>query len=140
MVDAASGDVLQELPVNNTVFGCATNPPGTFRGEAGEQHTVWMTEPGRKVCGSCHDSIDWVSGEGHAGGPQADDSRCSTCHPATTGEEYDRSVTGAHTVEYKSVQLEGVLVQIIDIRDTDPGDRPDSHFLAEQQVRPSQSI
>jgi OmcA/MtrC family decaheme c-type cytochrome len=128
LVDAASGDVLQELPVNNTVFGCATNPPGTFRGEAGEQHTVWMTNPTRVVCGSCHDSIDWVSGDGHPGGPQSDDSRCSTCHQATTGEEYDRSVTGAHTVEYKSVQLEGVLVQIIDIRDTDPGDRPTVTF------------
>jgi OmcA/MtrC family decaheme c-type cytochrome len=81
-----------------------------------------MTEPGRKVCGSCHDNIDFAEGVGHL--PQSDDSRCSTCHPATTGEEYDRSVTGAHTVEYKSVQLDGVLVQIIDIRDTDPGDRP----------------
>jgi hypothetical protein len=131
-----SGDVLQDLAVNNTVFGCATNPPGTFRGEAGEQHTVWMTEPGRKVCGSCHDNIDWVSGEGHAGGPQADDSMCSTCHPATTGEEYDRSVTGAHTVEYKSVQLEGVLVQIIDIRDTDPGDRPTVTFSLSSKYGP----
>ena len=119
-----SGGVLQELMVNNSVFGCATNPPGTFRGEPGEQHTVWMTEPSRWVCGSCHDYIDWVSGEGHAGGPQADDSNCARCHPATTGEEYDSSVTGAHTVEYKSVQLEGVLVQIIGIRNTDPGDRP----------------
>ncbi len=128
MVDAASGDVLQELPVNNTVFGCATNPPGTFRGEAGVQHTVWMTNPTRWVCGSCHDNIDWVSGDGHAGGPQADDNACSTCHEPTSGEEYDRSVTGAHTVEYKSVQLEGVLVQIIDIRDTDPGDRPTVTF------------
>ena len=117
-----SGDVLQDLMVNNTVFGCATNPPGTFRGEPGEQHTVWMTDPGRKVCGSCHDNIDFAEGVGHL--PQSDDSRCSSCHPATTGEEYDRSVTGAHTVEYKSVQLDGVLVQIIDVRDTDPGDRP----------------
>ena len=33
LVDSASGDVLQELPVNNSVFGCASNPPGTFRGE-----------------------------------------------------------------------------------------------------------
>jgi len=136
MVDAASGDVLQELPVNNTVFGCASNPPGTFRGEAGEQHTARLTNPTRVVCGSCHDNIDWVSGEGHAGGPQADDSRCSTCHPATTGEEYDRSVTGAHTVEYKSVQLEGVLVQIIDIRDTDPGDRPAVTFSLSSKYGP----
>jgi len=136
LVDAASGDVLQELPVNNTVFGCASNPPGTFRGEAGEQHTARLTNPTRVVCGSCHDNIDWVSGEGHAGGPQADDSRCSTCHPATTGEEYDRSVTGAHTVEYKSVQLEGVLVQIIDIRDTDPGDRPAVTFSLSSKYGP----
>jgi hypothetical protein len=128
LVDAASGDVIQEQPVDNTVFGCANNPPGTFRGEAGEQHTVWMTNPSRVVCGSCHDNINWVTGEGHAGGAQDDDSLCSICHTPTSGEEFDRSVNGAHTVEYKSNQLGGILVEILDIQDTDPGDSPKVTF------------
>jgi hypothetical protein len=128
LVDAASGDVIQQQPVDNTVFGCANNPPGTFRGEPGVQHTTWMTNPTRKDCGSCHDNINWETGENHAGGDQDDDSLCSTCHVPTTGVEFDRSVEGAHTVEYKSNQLGGILVEILDIENTDPGDRPTVTF------------
>jgi hypothetical protein len=123
LVDTESGDVIQTLPVYNTVFGCANNPPGIFAGEAAEDHTVWMTEPTRWVCGSCHDNINWETGENHAGGPQDDDEKCAICHEADSGEEFDRSVAGAHTPEYKSNQLGGVLVEIIDIANTAPGDQ-----------------
>ena len=124
LLDAASGEVLQELPVNTTVFGCPGNAPGTFRGVAAEQHTEWMSNPNRTACGACHDGVDFETGEGHAGGPQADDDRCSICHQPTSGEEYDRSVTGAHTVDYKSAQLGGVLVEILGVESTKPGNRP----------------
>jgi hypothetical protein len=126
LVDAASGEAVQELAVNTTVFGCATNPPGTFRGVAAEDHTVWMTNPSRWVCGSCHDDIDFENGEGHLA--QSNDDNCATCHRPDTGVEYDISVAGAHTVDYKSNQLGGVLVQIISIKDTDPGDKPTVTF------------
>ena len=122
MLDAPSGDVLQELPVNTSVFGCANNPPGAMVGEAGEQHTNWMTRPSRVACGSCHDDIDFEAGEGHLA--QADDSGCATCHEPSSGQEYDRSVAGAHTVNYASAQLGGVLVQILNVESTRPGDRP----------------
>jgi len=136
LVDSASGDVLQELPVNNSVFGCASNPPGTFRGDPGTQHTVWMTNPSRWVCGSCHDNINWETGENHAGGAQDDDNSCSTCHVPTTGVEFDRSVDGAHTVEYKSNQLDGFLVEILNVQNTGPGDSPTVTFSMSSKLGP----
>jgi len=126
LVDAANGDVIQQLPVDNSVFGCANNPPGTFRGEAAVDHTVWMTNPTRWVCGSCHDDIDFEEGVGHLA--QDDDENCSLCHKPTSGVEYDTSVDGAHTVEYKSNQLPGVLVEILDIQNTGPGQKPTVTF------------
>ncbi len=67
--------------------------------------TNWKTVPNREVCGSCHDGINFATGGGstlkditpwaaggkpagklatstHAGGAQADDSRCATCYDA----------------------------------------------------------
>ncbi len=126
LVQAGSGEVLQETTVNNTVFGCANNPPGAQRGEAGTEHEAWATRPSRWVCGSCHDDIDFAAGEGHL--PQEDDSGCANCHAPDSGEEFDLSVAGSHTVVYQSAQLEGVLLDIISIEDTEPGDKPKVTF------------
>jgi hypothetical protein len=135
LVDAANGDVLHQTTVHNSVFGCANNPPGTMRGEPGEQHTDWMTEPSRMACGSCHDELDFfTSGENHP--VQEDDSKCGFCHQPNSGEEFDISVTGAHTTPYKSTQLPGVLVQILDVQNTDPGDRPRVTFSLSTKYGP----
>ncbi len=56
LVDKATGDTIEKLPVNATVLGCVGNAPGTFRGVAGAQHSKWTDTtfpPG--ACGSCHD-------------------------------------------------------------------------------------
>lgn len=124
LVDNETGEAIQEVPVYNTVFGCSGAAPGTFRGEAAALHTNWMTRPARAVCGGCHANIDWETGEGHVGGAQEDDSLCDICHQGDSGVEYDRSVAGAHTVDYKSSQLGGVLVDVKDISNTFGGKRP----------------
>lgn len=36
--------------------------------------------PTRLACGSCHDAVDFATGEGHDGGVQDDDATCSYCH------------------------------------------------------------
>jgi len=130
LVDKASGETIQRLPVNTTVLGCVGNKPGTFRGEAGAQHTNWMDHPSRLVCGSCHDGVDFETGEGHSDWDlvQPDDAFCEDCHRPETGYEYDWSVRGAHLSLYKSAQLPGVLVEFIDITDTNPGDTPTVTF------------
>ena len=84
----------------------------------------WLLKPNRASCGSCHDDINWTTGENHAAGPQADDTRCASCHQPQGEFEYDASISGAHTVPYKSTQLKGVLFEITGVSNTGPGQRP----------------
>ena len=134
LVDSATGEVVQQLPVNNTVLGCATNPPGTYRGTAGAQWDHYTSRPSRAVCGSCHANIDFENGVGHF--PQTNDDMCATCHVPYTGTEYDASVTGAHTVEYKSKQLPGVLLEFVSVVDTGPQMRPTVTFNVSDKFGP----
>ena len=129
-IDPDSGDTIQELIVNNSVLGCADNEPGTFRGEAGVQHTNWMDHPSRLVCGACHEDVDFETGEGHSAFniAQPDDTQCQHCHIADSGNEFDMSVAGAHQVVYKSAQLPGLLVEILSVTNTKPGDTPTVTF------------
>jgi hypothetical protein len=130
LVDKASGETIQELYLDTTVLGCAGNAPGTARGLAGEQHTNWLTNPSRKNCGSCHDWVNFETGEGHAssGIVQTTDAICSKCHKPATGNEFDLSIQGSHKALYQSAQFPGVLVNLIEVIDTNPGDFPTAIF------------
>jgi len=46
--------------------------------------TNYLTKPSRRACGSCHDDVNFATGENHPapGGARADDSTCKTCHTA----------------------------------------------------------
>ena len=141
MVDKATGEVIEDLPVYNTVFGCATNPPGTYRGTAGTQWDHFASRPARAVCGGCHANIDFATGEnsnpdGQNHPVQTSDDNCTICHKAYTGKEYDISVTGAHTVEYKSNQLPGILVKILSVQFTSPGGSPLVTFTISDKFGP----
>lgn len=124
LVDTPTGQVLAESDVDLTVLGCVGNAPGTFRGEAATDHTAWLTNPTAWTCGSCHDDVNFATGEGHLGGAWANDDFCAFCHEADSGAEFDRSIRGAHTVTYKSNQLPGVVAQIKEVRNTAPGQKP----------------
>lgn len=130
LINRDTGETIQKLTVNASVLGCVGNAPGTFRGEPGAQHSNWMDRSSRLVCGSCHDDVDFATGEGHSiyEFEQDDDSECGICHKPDTGREFDVSVKGAHMLVYKSAQLPGVLVEILSISDTDPGDTPTVTF------------
>ena len=136
--DQASGDLLQSVPVNATVLGCVSNAPGTARGLPGAQHTNWLDHPTRKECGSCHDGIDWVTGDGHSDNniPQDDDDRCAQCHRPYSEFEFDRTVKNAHMELYKSAQLPGVVVEFLDIVNTGPGENPTVTFALKGKNRP----
>jgi OmcA/MtrC family decaheme c-type cytochrome len=80
----------------------------------------WKNNPSRAACGSCHDQIDWTTGKSniasqpdHGGGPQADDKNCKMCHQPDSGQEFDASIVGAHTIPAKSKQLKGVNLSLI---------------------------
>jgi hypothetical protein len=136
--DLATRDLLQTVTVDASVFGCVGNAPGTPRGIAGVQHTNWMDRPSRKTCGSCHDYIDWETGEGHSDFNivQVDDNTCDRCHEGDSGEEFDRSVKGSHTQIYRSVQLPGVVIDLMEITDTNPGEKPTVKFSAGSKSYP----
>ncbi|MES2639467.1 MAG: hypothetical protein V4850_08275 [Myxococcota bacterium] len=52
---------------------CASCHEGATGGDVAEK-------PTRLACGSCHDSLDFETGENHEGGAQVDDSNCAVCH------------------------------------------------------------
>jgi hypothetical protein len=133
LVDAASGDALDAIDAELTVFGCAGAAPGTFRGDPGVLHTNWMTRPARAVCGGCHADIDFEAGEGHIA--QSSDDNCSVCHKPT-GSDFDASVAGTHAVPYKSNQLGGILVEVVDMEFTAPNNRPQVTFKVSNKDGP----
>jgi len=147
LVDADNAETLQQTNVDLSVYGCAGNPPYDYTSyltkpvldedgdpvededgnvvtvlDTAELHSNWMTRPSQVDCGSCHTNIDWETGEGHVAGVQEDEF-CSFCH-APTGEEFGRSVAGAHTVPLASSALAGVFVNIKEVTNTGPGMSP----------------
>jgi OmcA/MtrC family decaheme c-type cytochrome len=47
---------------------------------AGPDGENWNMRPSIVACGSCHDEVDFATGDGHVGGAQADNSGCVGCH------------------------------------------------------------
>jgi OmcA/MtrC family decaheme c-type cytochrome len=88
----------------------------------------WLLNPTRDTCGSCHDNINWETGANHAGGSQPDDKECASCHQPQGEFEYDASISGAHTVPYKSTQLRNPKYEILSITNTGPGQKPTVTF------------
>jgi OmcA/MtrC family decaheme c-type cytochrome len=102
--------------------------------QKGAQADNWKNAPSRAACGSCHDAIDWTTGKSkftggrdHVGGAQNDDKACKGCHAADSGQEFDASIAGAHTIPAKSKQLKGV-VYTLDGAAVKPGEKPTVDF------------
>jgi OmcA/MtrC family decaheme c-type cytochrome len=101
----------------------------------GTQSDNFKTEPSRAACGSCHDDVNFESGENHGGGIQLSDNNCNGCHLPSTDKEFDLSVVGTHTIPLKSVQVPGVNFDIVSVESADmmsdtvaPGERPKVTF------------
>jgi hypothetical protein len=98
ILDRDTGESLQSVEVETTVFGCVGNAPHTFRGIAGAQHTNWLDHPSRKVCGSCHTDVNFATGEGHSELQlsMVDDELCAICHIPDSGVETGEAWPGHH--------------------------------------------
>ncbi len=109
------------------IRNCATchAPPAT-------QASYWYTYPTQAACGSCHDDINWTTGENHPGGPQPNNDACASCHIPQGDQEWDASVEGAHTVPYNSTQLKGINATITSVTNTAPGQNPTIKFQLTQ--------
>lgn len=101
----------------------------------------YKTAPSRAACGSCHNQIAWVTGQAifagpagnvrdHPGGAQADDNNCAVCHQPDSGQEFDASIVGAHTIPARSNQVKGYKVEIVRVTETGPGQKPTVIFTA----------
>jgi OmcA/MtrC family decaheme c-type cytochrome len=107
---------------------CTKCHEGTTATNGPTQSHLWKTEPSRAACGSCHDDIDWVTGAGHPAGPQTSDATCSSCHVPDSGDEFDASIVGGHTIPEYSDQLPGLKVEIVSITNAAPGQKPTVTF------------
>ena len=105
-------------------------PEGAADLGGGTQSAAWLLRPTRAACGSCHDDVNFASGENHAGGPQISDNLCAQCHSFEGELEYGADIRGAHTPPYKSRQLEGIDIEILDVMNTAPGENPTVYFTA----------
>lgn len=95
------------------------------------QADAFKDNPTRAACGSCHDDVNFESGNKHGGGIQLNDFNCSGCHLPSTGKEFDLSVVGAHKIPVKSVQVPGVIFEIVKVESAEtrsdtvaPGETP----------------
>jgi OmcA/MtrC family decaheme c-type cytochrome len=88
----------------------------------------WKTKPSRAACGSCHDDVNFATGENHVNLPEFDDNLCATCHSPQGETEFDASVVGAHTIPTASQQLPGTTLSIMSVTDTSPGQQPTVTF------------
>jgi len=92
------------------------------------QGANYLTKPTRDACGSCHDNVNFATGENHLGGPQVSDNMCATCHWPQGEYEFDASILGAHTVPTSSTQLAGVVFSIVKLDNVAPGKQPTITF------------
>jgi OmcA/MtrC family decaheme c-type cytochrome len=101
--------------------------------QSGERKTTQSTnylKPSRAACGSCHDNVNFATGEGHSGATlvQTSDNQCATCHVPQGELEFDASVVGAHTIPRFSMDLPGTVFELMRVTDGVAGKRPTVQF------------
>jgi len=85
-------------------------------------------KPTRQACGSCHDDVNFATGENHADLPQISDNQCKWCHMPEGELEFDTSIIGAHTIPTFSKELPGTVFEILSARVDGPGKSPTVQF------------
>jgi OmcA/MtrC family decaheme c-type cytochrome len=93
-----------------------------------QQAQQFNTCPHDTACGSCHDDVNFATGENHPGGPQLDNNQCGNCHIPQGELEFDASVIGAHTIPARSKQLPGMNFEILQVDNTTAGSSPKVTF------------
>jgi OmcA/MtrC family decaheme c-type cytochrome len=77
---------------------CHNNTPTATNPAPAPLASNWMNQPTKMACGGCHNKTSFavttpVGQVPHFGGYQLDDTLCSTCHPASSGQY---NVAGFH--------------------------------------------
>lgn len=101
------------------------------------QKDAWLKNPSRAACGACHDTVNFATGEGHVNLPQLSDNQCANCHIPEGELDFDASIKGAHMVEGNSSMMQGAVVKILSVTDTNAGQKPTVTFsLANRKGEP----
>ena len=113
-----------------------TAPPGSMTSNARvpAQANWWITHPSRAACGSCHDNVNFATGENHAGLPQLSDNQCTNCHFAQGELPFDVSIIGAHTIPQFAPGLPGVVFGIMDVVNGGAGQSPTITFTVKDRA------
>jgi OmcA/MtrC family decaheme c-type cytochrome len=88
------------------------------------QANAWYTNPSRAACGSCHDDVNFATGQNHLNLPQVDDNQCATCHIPKGELEFDASIQGAHVLPQESATRPGIVVTLVKVDNGVPGKQP----------------
>jgi len=118
--------------------------PGDPRNCAGSCHnpkngaaqtSAWMKTPTRAACGSCHDDVNFATGQLNFAGdtnpthlPQIDDSQCAGCHIPQGELPFDASIVGAHTVADQAPGIPGINFTLTKVTNGTPGKAPTVTF------------
>lgn len=95
-----------------------------------------LKNPSRAACGSCHDNVNFATGENHVNLPQVSDNGCINCH-GTYANDFDISIKGAHVVPQESSLLSGIQWNITKVDDGTAGKKPTITFtLADKAGNP----
>ncbi len=77
------------------------------------QKQAFATEPSRAACGSCHDNVNFATGENHVGLPVTSDNQCANCHQPQGENDFDASILGAHVIPRLSTNLPGTVFNLV---------------------------
>ncbi|MBA3973102.1 MAG: hypothetical protein C0504_02655 [Candidatus Solibacter sp.] len=92
------------------------------------QGDAWLKNPTRAACGSCHDDVNFATGQGHINLPQPSDNLCANCHIPEGELEFDASIKGAHTIPNRSSMLPRVIAELKSVENAKPGEKPTVNF------------
>jgi hypothetical protein len=88
----------------------------------------WLTHPSRAACGSCHDNVNFATGQNHVNLPQPDDNQCASCHIIQGELPLDASILGAHVIPQFAPGLPGVVFKLDKVDNGAAGKAPTVTF------------
>jgi OmcA/MtrC family decaheme c-type cytochrome len=80
-----------------------------------KQGDWWLTHPTRAACGSCHDNVNFATGQNHANLPEFSDNLCADCHSPQGELPFDISILGAHIIPTLAPGLPGVVFTLVKV-------------------------
>jgi OmcA/MtrC family decaheme c-type cytochrome len=95
---------------------------------SGAKQAANFLNASQAACGSCHDNVNFATGENHVDLPQVNDKQCGSCHTPQGELEFDASIIGAHTIPQHSLTLPGVVVQVLKVDNGAAGKKPTVTF------------